>query len=189
MTRFSRIADWLRALWKWILSFRLDSWKLEDYPIVVRQQRPDPDSAYDNNPRFKSHRFVASIVNWDLSGSGDSREEALSELRTTFTARGVKLAKDARPLPRPGTRVPVEFASQQQVNAHPDLKEDFVRRVLGLDWAWISDESSLWDFHTEATNDAPLSKIREVYGVDVDDIKSAKICEILDRIAESRQSR
>ena len=40
-------------------------------------------------------------------------------------------------MPRPGITVPIEFAPQAQINAHADLADDFVRRVLGLDWAWI----------------------------------------------------
>jgi hypothetical protein len=52
-----------------------------------------------------------------------------------------------------------EFAPTERVNAHRKLAEDFTRRVLGLEWAWISDESSLWDFHTEKTNDALFAKI------------------------------
>ena len=52
-----------------------------------------------------------------------------------------------------------------------------------LDWAWISDESSLWDFHTDDTNEKLWAKILEVYGVDVSDIESARLSEILNRIA------
>ena len=76
-----------------------------------------------------------------------------------------------------------EFAPSQRVNAHRKLAEDFTRRVLGLEWAWLSDESSLWDFHTEKTNDALLAKIRDVYGVDVSDISSGRLYEIFERIA------
>jgi hypothetical protein len=47
----------------------------------------------------------------------------------------------------------------------------------------ISDQSSLWDFHSEETNNALIEKISQVYGVDVSDIESAKLCEILERIA------
>ena len=90
-------------------------------------------------------------------------------------------------MPRPGTRVPVQFAAQERVSAHPELAEDFVRRVLELEWAWISDESSLWDFHWDETNDALYAKIEEVYGVDASDIKSAKLSEILDRIAAAQK--
>jgi hypothetical protein len=41
------------------------------------------------------------------------------------------------------TFVPIEFAPQERVDAYGELKDDFVRRVLNLDWAFISDESSL----------------------------------------------
>ncbi|MGA9586626.1 MAG: hypothetical protein WBQ95_14935 [Terracidiphilus sp.] len=50
-------------------------------------------------------------------------------------------------------------------------------------WAWISDESSLWDFHIDETNERMWAKILEVYGVDVSDIESARLSEIFNRIA------
>jgi hypothetical protein len=78
----------------------------------------------------------------------------------------------------------LEFASRTRVSAHPELVEDFTRRVLNLDWAFISDESSLWDFHEAGTNGALIARIKEVYGVDVSDIESAKLAEILERIAK-----
>ena len=80
----------------------------------------------------------------------------------------------------------LEFAPRQRVSAHPELAEDFIRRVLNLDWAYISDESSLWDFHGAGTNGALIARIEEVYGVDVSDIESAKLPEILERIAKER---
>jgi hypothetical protein len=48
-------------------------------------------------------------------------------------------------------------------------------------------KSSLWDFHGDETNDALHAKIKEVYGVDVSDIKSGNLSEILERIAASRK--
>lgn len=77
----------------------------------------------------------------------------------------------------------LEFAPRKRVSAHPELAEDFTRRVLNLDWAFISDESSLWDFHEAGTNGALIARIKEIYGVDVSDIESAKLPEILERIA------
>jgi len=68
------------------------------------------------------------------------------------------------------------------------LADDFIRRVLQLDWAWVSDESRLWDFHHLETNAAIVAKIREVYGVDVSDIESANLTDILDRIAANQRS-
>ena len=187
-----RLRNFLLAQWKWDLSFRARDWQLADYPIYIRAQRPDPDSdsAYDNNPRSKLHSYLARVVNWaTMVGSGDSREEALNDLQNTFLVRKTKLAEEGYPLPRPGINVPIQFASQQRVNAHPELAQDFIHRVLELPWAFISDQSSLSDFHTEESNDALHAKIREVYGVDVSDIEPGNLNEILDRIAPSRQLR
>jgi hypothetical protein len=57
-----------------------------------------------------------------------------------------------------------------------------VQRVLGLEAAWISDESTLWDFHTELSNDLFYAKIREIYDVDVSDVGSAKLWTTFERI-------
>jgi hypothetical protein len=188
LDRFHRLGNQLRASWKWALSFHSHNWELKDYPVSVRRQEPDPDSdsEYENNPRFTLHPFRASIINWNVSGSGNTKEEALSDLARWFSTRKEKLAEEGNPLPRPGTNVPIQFASQERVNAHPELTQDFIERVLGYEWAFVSDESSLWDFHGERTNDLLVEKIRSVYGVSVDDIESAKLCEILDRIAVTK---
>jgi predicted RNase H-like HicB family nuclease len=182
-----RFRENLLAGWKWALSHRTRDWQLADYPIYVRTQKHDPDSPFDNSPRFTLHNYVARVVNWPtMDGTGDSREEALSDLRAKFLVRKAKLAEEGKPLPRPGTNVPIEFASQERVNVHPELAQDFIQRILGLRGAFISDESSLWDFHTGENNDALFAKIREVYGVDVSDIESGNLGEILDRIAVTR---
>lgn len=186
-SRMVRIANQALAVWKLCLSFRKRDWELADYPIAFRRQDPDPDSDY-TAPRFKLPRHVGSIINWQLSGSGDSQERALESLRGTFDA--VKLARleEGRQLPRPGTQAPIEFASQLRVNAHRELADDFIDKVLELEGAWISDESSLWDFHTDETNDILCSRIKEVYGVDVSDIQSAILSDILERIAAEQRS-
>ncbi len=191
MRTLGRIADQLLAWWKWALSFRSRNWELEDYPIHIRRQDRDPNSPspFENNPRFRLHRYVARIINWYIDGMGDTKEDALSDLRTKFLARKATLAEEGKTLPRPGTKVPIQFASQEQVSAHPDLKADFIRRVLELEWAFISDESSLWDFHTEETNEALLAKIKDVYGVSVADIESGNIYKILNRITEAQQTK
>jgi hypothetical protein len=123
-----------------------------------------------------------------MTGGGETKREVLQELEKRFANAKVEKAKAKKPLPRPGVHVPIEFASRQRVSAHPDLAQDFIRRVLDLDWAWISDESSVWDFHHEETNEALIAKIKEVYGVDVSDIESAKLSEILERIATKQLS-
>jgi hypothetical protein len=167
------------------MSVRKRDWELSDYPVVISEREVDPNYA---GTRIKQHRFTASIVNWALAGSGDTELEALQALDKTLVTVKVERVKTGTPLPRPGMRVPIEFASQERVSAHPELAEDFVHRILELDWAWISDESSLWDFHRDETNDTLISKIKEVYGVDVSDIQSARLAEILERIATTQKS-
>jgi len=182
--RAARIRNRLHGLWKLCLSVRKRDWELGDYPVVIRQQEVDSQR---KGTRFEQHPYGAFIVNWGLTGGGDSEREALKALRQHFANAKAERMRSGTPLPRPGRRVPVQFAPQERVSAHPELTEDFVRRVLELKWAWISDESSLWDFHQDETNDSLISRIREVYDVDVSDIKSARLSEILERIATKTQ--
>jgi hypothetical protein len=80
----------------------------------------------------------------------------------------------------------LNFASNERVGRHAELAKDFVKRVLGVDWAWISDESSLWDFHGEETNQSLVKKICEVYDVDFSNISSGNLADIFDRILAHR---
>jgi hypothetical protein len=177
-----RLRNQLRSSWKFCLSVRKSDWDLSDYPIAIHDKQGDRN--YDPT-RVK--RYIAYVLNWGgLLGMGDSEADALRELKTNFAAVKADRAKSRKLLPRPGTRVPIEFAPREKISAHSELVEDFVHRVLELDWAWISDESSLWDFHQGKTNAALIIKIKEVYGVDVSDVQSARVSEILDRIAMNR---
>jgi hypothetical protein len=180
-----RFANKSKAIWKFVLSFRKRSWILNDYPVWIRKQ--EPDTAFIAS-RFKQYQYHASIVGWTLSGGGDSLAAAIDELNSNFEKIKAKKMEQSKPLPRPGTTVPIEYASQDRVNLHSDLEQDFIRRVLDLEWAWISDESSLWDFHEEETNNRLNEKIMEVYGIDVSDIESGNLSEIFERIASKERS-
>jgi hypothetical protein len=181
--QLSLAKDRLLAIWKWSLSFRKRDWELSDYPVAFRHQEVVPTLA---TSRFKQHRYIAYIVNWHLTGGGDTPQGALDALRESFETVKRNRSVEGKPLKRPGTRVPLEFASQQRIVANHDLSEDFIRRILDLDWAWISDESSLWEFHSDETNEPLFAKIKQAYGVDVSDIEFARLSEILDRIAATR---
>jgi hypothetical protein len=178
-TNSHRFWNQVHARWKWTLSFRKKDWELADYPIEIREQEPD---LAPRPSRLKLHRFVASIVNWHLSGSADTREDAIEDLRRNLKSAKAARKEDGEAVPRPGATVPISFASQERVNVHAEISEDFIHRVLGLPWAFISDESSLWDFHEDETNEALVAKIQEVYGVDVSDIATGRIWEIFERI-------
>lgn len=178
-SRTTRMTNSILAAWKWLLSFRKSEWSLDDYPIRVTRRELDTTFSA---PRFSQHLYSASIVNGAITGSGDTPIEAMAGLRQNFESVTQRRREEALPAIRPGANWPIEFASQEKVSSDESLSEDFIQKVLGLDWAWISDESSLWDFHTEQTNELLVAKIREVYGVDVSDIESARLWEIFERI-------
>ncbi len=60
-----------------------------------------------------------------------------------------------------------------------------MKRALGIDIAecFISDESSLWDFHGDDDNAALYTKVVLLYGVDVSDIEGARLADIFDRLS------
>lgn len=175
----ARLRDATRRLWKWSCSFAKTDWELQDYPVSTRRQKLDL-----NLPsRLTQHPYLARVLGWHFDAGGTSKEEALNALGEKFAKRKSDWLKKDKQIPRPGVSVPIKFAAQDRVNEHAELAKDFTQRVLGLPSAWISDESSLWDFHFEETNEVLLAKIQEFYGVDVSDIESAKLCEIFERIA------
>ena len=184
-SRITRMSNHMFAVWKWLLSFRKREWALSDYPIRITAQESDPTLSA---PRFIQHLYRAYIVNWTVTGSGDTPEHAMTNLEQNFENIRQNREQEGKSAIRPGGNGPIEFASQEKVSANEALSEDFIQRVLGLEWAWISDESSLWDFHTEQTNDLLYAKIREVYGIDVSDIESARLWAIFERIENARAS-
>ena len=112
----------------------------------------------------------------------------MDDLAFQFAQMKENRRRDGKPMPRPGTKVELEFAPSNQVYAHPELTDELIRRVLGVDWAFVSDQSSLGDFHIDETNDVLTARIRDLYGVDVSDIASGNLAMILDRISMNRSS-
>jgi hypothetical protein len=184
-SRSTRLRNRLHSYWKWLLSFRKNDWGLDDYPIAIRKEDDNRDP-YFTAPRFTQHKYVAHILNAALTGGGDTPLAARDGLKQSFEIVRNSRLEEGKSLVRPGRSWPVEFASQTHVNENEALSEDFIHRVLDLEWAWVSDESSLWDFHTDIDNTRLHAKIMEIYGVDVSDIQSGRLTEIFERIAHSR---
>jgi hypothetical protein len=174
------IAQQARAAWAFFASVFKREWSLKDYPIQVWYR---PVAKPEHESRLKPLQWTASIINWPgMAGSANSRLEALEELHKIFERH-----KATKPtLPRPGTKVPIGFAANGRIRQHSELSEDFVKRILDIEWAWISDESSLWDFHGDETNERLTDKIRSIYGVDVSDISDGNLADIFERIQDSR---
>ena len=170
-----KIAAANKFLQSWLK--RPERWTLRDYPVWTREFDVEE---FSGPARLKPVRWFATIENWCLSGTGDTKAEALQKLAEAFEYQKSKRST----LPRPGTKVPIEFASSERLSRIPHgLYNQFVDRVLGLEWVVVSDESSLWDFHSEESNDVYLAKIRDVFAVDVSDIPNGNIVAILERLA------
>lgn len=186
MSRSLSTKNWsatLRARWKFLLSFLKSDWELSDYPIIVRRQEDGgagPNPALNDPVRFTMPAYVARVVNWTaLDGCGTTRAEALADLDRRFKNACERRAAK----PRPGTHVPIEFASQDRIAARQALADEFVRDVLGVENAWLSDQSCLWHFTLGGSLDEYYAKIMLFYGVDVRDVPDGNIAQILDRIA------
>lgn len=131
----------LKVGWKFGLSFLKSSWELSDYPIRIRQLEPVPEL---HGRSVQPFTWSAQIINWwVMAGHGYSRDEATRNLVESFDRRKAT----AEPLPRPGTRVPLVFASDDRIRQyegplvmvsdgrlerHEALVADFLDRILGL---------------------------------------------------------
>jgi hypothetical protein len=172
----------MRMAWKRVLSYWKREWAFEDYPIVVRRQN------FDGVPDDMEHasRYWARILGWLIDETAVTKTEALTKLRSRYEMRRQLRIEKGEPIPRPGTKVPIQFASRERVNAHEELANDLIHRVLLLDWALITDESSLWDFTTGESIQEFQDRILLIYQAAVYDIENGNLAAILERIAASR---
>ena len=88
-------------------------------------------------------------------------------------------------IPRPGAKLPIQFASRERINAHEELANDLIHRVLQLEWALVTDESSLWDFTSSQSIQEFQDRILLIYQASVYDIENGNLAAILERIAAS----
>lgn len=167
----------LRAALKLIGSFGKRTWSVEDYPVVIKHRDRSPDLG----ARFLHYPWSVQIVNWwHMRGDGVTMELAIEDLRTKLSAYA------ADELPRPGTGLPLQitYASQDEIAKLEHVAAQFFPAVLEMAYedCFITDQSSLWDFHGDDTNEKYHRRIVERYGVDVSDIESGNLVEILKRI-------
>lgn len=149
--------------------------------------RPNGGNPATRNPKLPQVEFeyCAQVINWwTVTGLGHTPEEAVRALSAAFELRKQNIDS----LPRPGTRVPLRFASDSIVRAHDTLARDFFMRILGVekDKFYISDSSSLEDCIWPDGDLRPtFDKIRQVYGVDVSDVPNATIAQILVKLDQA----
>jgi hypothetical protein len=113
-----------------------------------------------------------------------------SALRGLPTNNSMELAKLPAAAARPGTSVPPKFAETIRMERLKPIARKFPPTVLEMDDddCLVTDESSLWDFHVEESNEVFNDRIRAHFDVDVSDFTDARLCEILERIQARHRS-
>jgi hypothetical protein len=167
----------IRALQKYLFSFLKIDWDINDYPIRYKFQTAIDDQS---TPKDSPIPWHAQIINWwVLSGLGNTKEEAFNELHKNFINY-----KAANVLPRPGIKVPVQFASSNEIDSFEHIAVKFFNEILDLDYynCFISDGSSLWYFEDSNSIEHYYKKINDIYGIDISDIEDGNLVEIFRRI-------
>lgn len=162
----------VKRAWYYVRSFFRRPWRFADYPVVVHRQEPGADDS------AAPPEYLAMIDGMMLAGLGDTPESARAQLAERF--ENYRATHDA--VPRPGTQAPITFAAATRVEAHGTLRDEFVERVLRMEWAFISDESSLTEFPEDV--DEYGRRIMLLYGVDIDQLADRRISTVLDAIAD-----
>ena len=171
-----------KAFGKFVQSFRKREWDVHDYPLLVIDR-----GHVESLGRLKAFRWTVQIINWlHMRGDADTKEAALEGLREQLDRHRAEKGS----LPRPGTgrKMDVTFAATERVAANYDLVADIVRRVIGMEPedCFVSDESTLWDFHHGEDNAEYHRKIVVLYGVDVSDLEPPTLAAIAERIRQQR---
>src|SRR3990172_2959950 len=84
----------------------------------------------------------------------------------------------------------LEPVPRVQVERHAAIVRDLLQRVVRVDpdnW-FVTDQSSLWDFHDGRDNKDYIRRIALLYEVDVSDLEPPTLADIARRIHERRLS-
>jgi hypothetical protein len=182
--QWRRASEWVtdtpRIGFAWLASFLNRDWSVESYPLRVRRF---DNRGYTGPDRLRPADWSVRVLRWaGMQGHGESREAAMLNLRENFARYRLK----GEPLPRPGSYKAIEFASSEKLETYREIEEDFVRHILDVEWAFLSDESSLWDFSTDETLIELYERIGKRYGVDVSHVEGANLVAIFDEITRSK---
>jgi len=162
----------LKSFVKYLLSFFKETWEIDDYPLKLRLQENVPNAA----------RYCYQVINWwVMVGLGETPEKAKENLKESFNnwvqKNGYK--------PRPGKKVPLQFATSKKLQGFGGTLDDFKERILGFkkgDPVFISDQSTLFDFTAGQSIKTYTEKIRNIYSIDISDIKDGNISKIIERL-------
>jgi predicted RNase H-like HicB family nuclease len=163
---------------KRLTSYFKKDWDIEDYPIEL---------FFNENAAEEEVKFGALIKNWSgMVAHGETKEKAFENLKENF-----KLFKDNNELPRPGTKVPLQFALTGIIDDYEDIAVDFFEKVIGLSYydCFVSDQSSLTDFETmngvdkvDKFKQDTISKTKEFFGVDISNTYDKYLVDVFEQI-------
>ena len=134
-------------------------------------------SASSETPEVRPWR--AQILNSWMIGLGDTPQEALDALRRNLEDRRMQ-----GPLPRPGTRQPLQWAAADQIARHGEFAYEFVERVTGIRPLLMTDQTSLHDFCLAADPEDVHRKTALLYRVDTRDLLAEPLWKVLDLVRE-----
>jgi hypothetical protein len=169
----------IKAIIKQIKSYFKADWDFDDYPTETWEIL---------NAGENEARYGAGIINWAMMVErGETPEKALAALKDDFTL----YKNNNNQLPRPGTKVPIKFASTGNIEKYEKTAADFFEKVLNTDYydGFYSDGSILAYF--EPGNDEEkarrmreeiIRKILVLYNVDISYIYDEPLWRIFERI-------
>jgi hypothetical protein len=173
----------LKLLSKLILSYRKLKWGFSDYPVRTWK---------NPNAGEKKVAFGAGIMNWSLMvGHSETPEKAVQALKEKF----LLYQKNNPVIPRPGTHVPIKYASTEQISKYRDIAVDFFQKVLNLDYnrGFYSDDATLWPFEgpdekqAEVARKGIIMRTKVIFNVDISDIYDQPLYKIFERIKNAKQ--
>jgi len=144
----------IKAIYKYILSFRKKDWEFEDYPLETWE---------NTNSEQADIKFVASLTNWALFvAHGESKKIAVENLKNKFT----EFKANNPEIPRPGKNVPVQFAETTEIDKYELIAVDFFDKIIGMNYysCFISDYSSLEEFDIDV--EEAIKKIKTYYNIE-----------------------
>lgn len=174
--------DLIKAITKWIFSFRKNDWSFSDYPIKTWK---------NSNTKNIDLKYGAGIVNWIVMVEhGKTREKALENLRKHFQV----FKNNNDDLPRPGLKVPLKFAPTNQIDKYENIAVDYFNKVLEMDYydGFYSDGSILEYFINSSDEefkkrfkDEIIKRTFNIYKIDISDIYDEPLYKIFEKIQKN----
>ncbi|PKB15266.1 hypothetical protein [Flavobacterium sp. 5] len=147
----------IKALYKYLISYFKNDWKFKDYPLKTWNNQ---------NAEIDELKFGASFTNWTMFvAHGNRKEVAIDNLKIQF--KDYKAKNDV--LPRPGKKVPIQYAESTEIEKYEDIAIDFFDEIIEMDYfsCFISDHSSLHEFDIDTLE--AVEKIKSKYHIELDE--------------------